>query len=79
MSAVAIPAVATNAVEAISSFFILKFLIELFIYGPPLENPVSNKTFDDFPVTGQEFQSQFTIDYYDWCKLVTPLVVSVFS
>jgi len=40
---------------------------------------VSNKTFDDFPVTGQEFQSQFNIDYYDWCKLVTPLVVSVFS
>ena len=42
MSAAAIPAVATNAVEAISSFFIFKFLVELFILGPPLENPVSD-------------------------------------
>jgi hypothetical protein len=32
MSAEAIPAVATNAVEAISSFFIFKFLVELFIF-----------------------------------------------
>jgi len=50
------PADATNAVVAISSFFILKFLVELFVIGPPLENPVSISTFGDFALVGQEFQ-----------------------
>jgi len=30
-------------------------------------------------VIGQESQSLFGIDYYDWCKLVTPLVMNVFG
>ena len=64
MSAAAIPAVATNAVEAISSFFIFKFLVELFILGPPLENPVSGITLDEFCYFGQEFQLTIYIDYH---------------
>jgi hypothetical protein len=66
MSAEAIPAVATNAVVAISSFFIFKFLVELFIFRTSAgESSEIYELFDDFMVIGQEFQSLFSIDYYD--------------
>ena len=64
MSAEAIPADATNAVEAIRSFFIL-IPRRVIHYGPPLENPVSKKTFDAKTDVGQHFQYIFSIDYYD--------------
>jgi len=54
----------------------------LYIYsylGPLLENPVRYYLFDDFIVIGQESQSLFGMDYYNWCKLVTPLVMNVFG
>jgi len=57
MSAEAIPAVATNAVEAISSFFIFKFLVELFIFRTSAgESSEIYNLFDDFDALGQQFQ-----------------------
>jgi hypothetical protein len=57
MSAEAIPAVATNAVVAISSFFILKFLVELFILRTSAgESSEIYICFGDFGAMGQQFQ-----------------------
>jgi hypothetical protein len=57
MSAEAIPAVATNAVVAISSFFIFKFLVELFIFRTSAgESSEICNLFDDFDALGQQFQ-----------------------
>jgi len=80
ISAAAIPAVATNAVEAISSFFIFKFLVYVLIFRTSAgESSEIYNLFDDFIVIGQESQSFFSIDYYDWCKLVTPLGMNIFG
>jgi hypothetical protein len=57
MSAEAIPAVATNAVEAISSFFIFKFLVELFIFRTSAgESSEICDLFGDLNALGQQFQ-----------------------
>jgi len=57
MSAEAIPAVATNAVVAISSFFIFKFLVELFIFRTSAgESSEIWDLFGDLDALGQQFQ-----------------------